>query len=59
VSTSAPITLPTTLSTSLPTSLPTLLTKAQALVQCAAEGLVDNPLDPNDPFDQCVYDLTH
>jgi len=53
-STSLPVTLPT-----LPTSLPTLPTHAQAVVQCLAEGLVDNPLDPNDAFDQCVYDLTH
>ena len=32
---------------------------AQAVVQCLAEGLVDNPLDPSDAFDRCVYDLTH
>jgi membrane-bound lytic murein transglycosylase B len=62
VPTSTPITLPTlptTLPTSLPTSLPTLLTKAEAVAQCLAEGLVDNPLDANDAFDRCVYDLTH
>ncbi len=43
----------------LPTATPTILTKAEAVVQCLAEGLVDNPLDPADAFDQCVYDLTH
>ncbi|WP_151083588.1 lytic murein transglycosylase [Nocardioides cynanchi] len=59
-STSAPVTLPTlTVPTSLPTTLPTILTVAQATAQCLAEGLVDNPLNPNDAFDQCVYDLTH
>jgi membrane-bound lytic murein transglycosylase B len=57
--TSIPISLPTTLPTSLPTSLPTLLTKAQAVAECLAKGLVDNPLDPNDAFDKCVYKLTH
>jgi len=53
-----PSSLPTQLPT-LPTSLPTLLTRAEAVVQCLAQGLVDNPLDPNDAFDRCVYDLTH
>jgi hypothetical protein len=48
--------VPTTL---LPTDVPTILTKAEAIAQCLAEGLVDDPLDPNDAFDQCVYDLTH
>jgi membrane-bound lytic murein transglycosylase B len=48
------VTLPT-----VPTDLPTLLTKAEAVAQCLAEGLIDNPLDPNDAFDKCVYDLTH
>lgn len=57
--TGLPTILPTSLPTLLPTSLPTLLTRAQAVVQCLAEGLVDNPLDPNDAFDRCVYDLTH
>jgi membrane-bound lytic murein transglycosylase B len=57
--TSLPTLLPTSLPTLLPTSLPTLLTKAQAIVACLAEGLVDNPLNPNDAFDRCVYDLTH
>jgi membrane-bound lytic murein transglycosylase B len=51
-----PTSVPTTL---LPTDVPTILTKAEAIAQCLAEGLVDDPLDPNDAFDQCVYDLTH
>ena len=51
--------MPTSLPTLLPTATPTILTKAEAVVQCLAEGLVDNPLDPADAFDQCVYDLTH
>ena len=50
--------LPTQLPT-LPTDLPTLLTRAEAVVQCLAQGLIDNPLDPNDAFDRCVFDLTH
>ncbi len=45
--------------TLLPTDGPTILTKAQAIVQCLADGLIDNPLDPADAFDQCVYNLTH
>jgi len=58
--TSAPVTLPTlSAPTSVPTVLPTVLTQAEAVAQCLAEGLVDNPLNPNDAFDQCVYDLTH
>jgi hypothetical protein len=57
---SVPVTLPTlSVPTSLPTSLPTILTQAEAIAQCLAEGLIDNPLNPNDAFDQCVYDLTH
>jgi membrane-bound lytic murein transglycosylase B len=52
--------LPTSLPTSIiPTVIPTLLTTAEAVVQCLAEGLVDNPLNANDAFDRCVYDLTH
>jgi membrane-bound lytic murein transglycosylase B len=43
----------------LPLPTPTLLTEAEAIAACLAKGLVDNPLDPNDAFDQCVYDLTH
>jgi len=53
-----PTTLPTRLPT-LPTDLPTLLSRAEAVVQCLAQGLVDNPLDPHDAFDRCVFDLTH
>jgi membrane-bound lytic murein transglycosylase B len=61
--TSNPTHLPT-LPVSIPTSLPTsaitqLLTVAEAIVQCTAEGLFDDPFNPNDPFDQCVYNLTH
>jgi hypothetical protein len=36
-----------------------VLTNAQAVARCLDEGLVDNPLDPHDAFDRCVYDLTH
>jgi len=55
-----PVTLPTLLPTSiLPTAVPTILTRAQAVVQCLAEGLIDNPLRLDDAFDRCVYDLTH
>ncbi|GAB3761665.1 hypothetical protein GCM10027600_03980 [Nocardioides ginsengisegetis] len=35
-----------------------VLTVAQATAECLAQGLVDNPLDANDAFDQCVADLT-
>jgi len=42
-----------------PLPTPTILTQAEAIVQCLAEGLIDNPLDPHDAFDQCVYNLTH
>ncbi|MDX6360699.1 MAG: hypothetical protein QOH37_3753, partial [Nocardioidaceae bacterium] len=61
VPTKIPVTLPTlTLPTvTLPTATPTILTQVEAVAQCLAQGLVDNPLDPNDAFDQCVYDLTH
>ncbi len=45
--------------TLVPTDAPTILTQAQAIVQCLADGLIDNPLDPADAFDQCVYNLTH
>jgi membrane-bound lytic murein transglycosylase B len=55
-----PTKLPTILPTSIiPTVIPSLLTTTQAIVQCLAQGLVDNPLNPNDAFDRCVYDLTH
>jgi hypothetical protein len=52
-------TLPTGLPSSLPTDVPTILTRAEAIARCLAEGLVDNPLDPGDAFDRCVFDLTH
>jgi membrane-bound lytic murein transglycosylase B len=58
-STSSLPSLPVSLPTTLPTVITTILTQAQAVVQCVAEGLVDNPLSSNDAFDQCVYDLTH
>ena len=55
--------MPTVVPTILPTDLPTtvlspILTAAEAIVQCTAQGLVDNPLDNNDAFDQCVTPLT-
>jgi membrane-bound lytic murein transglycosylase B len=58
--TKLPTKLPTSLPTKLPSSLPTgVLTKAEAAAKCAAKGLIDNPLDPSDAFDKCVYNLTH
>jgi hypothetical protein len=55
-----PITVPGGPTLSVPPlPTPTLLTQAEAIVQCLAEGLVDNPLNPNDAFDRCVYNLTH
>ncbi|MBF4163869.1 lytic transglycosylase domain-containing protein [Nocardioides acrostichi] len=30
------------------------LTYAQAVLQCTADGFIDNPLKKNDPFDKCV-----
>ena len=33
------------------------LSPAEAAAECLAEGLIDNPLDDNDPFDQCVDEL--
>ena len=49
----------TTLPTELPTTLLTpILTVAEAILQCTAQGLIDNPLDNNDAFDQCVDNLT-
>ena len=58
-----PTTLPTELPTILPTDLPTtiltpILSLADAILQCPAQGLVDNPLNNNDAFDQCVAALT-
>jgi hypothetical protein len=55
-----PTELPTILPTSIiPTVVPTLLTTAEAVVECLAGGHVDDPLNPNDAFDKCVYRLTH
>jgi len=42
-----------------PLPTPTILTRAEAVVRCLARGLVDNPLDPSDAFDMCVFNLTH
>jgi membrane-bound lytic murein transglycosylase B len=61
--TALPTSLPTSLPTVLPTDLPTtiltpILSVAEAIVQCTAQGLVDNPLNNNDAFDQCVAGLT-
>ena len=50
--------LPTLLPTSLPTSCsrpassPACSPRRRPIAQCLAEGLVDNPLDPHDAFDQ-------
>jgi hypothetical protein len=55
--TSATPTLPLPTPT-LPLPTPTLLTEAAAIAACLAQGLVDNPLDPNDAFDKCVDDLS-
>ena len=42
-----------------PPSVPKLLSKSEAVAACLAKGLVNNPLSSNDPFDKCVFDLTH
>jgi len=42
-----------------PLPTPTILTRAEAVVRCLAKGLIDNPLDPSDAFDTCVFKLTH
>ena len=44
-------------SPTLPLPTPSIITEAEAIVQCLAQGLVDNPIDLNDAFDQCVADL--
>jgi membrane-bound lytic murein transglycosylase B len=54
-----PTKLPSSHPTLLPSDTPTILTRAQAVARCLAKGLVNDPLDPNDPFDRCVYNLTH
>jgi hypothetical protein len=61
--TALPTILPTQLPTILPTELPTtiltpILGLADAILQCTAQGLIDNPLSNNDAFDQCVAALT-
>ena len=57
--TSVPTSLPTLLPTELPTTILTpILDLAEAIVQCTAQGLIDNPLNNNDAFDQCVAGLT-
>jgi hypothetical protein len=59
VPTVVPTVPPTILPTDVPTSVLTpILTVAEAAVQCTAQGLIDNPLDDNDAFDQCVAHLT-
>jgi membrane-bound lytic murein transglycosylase B len=62
--TSAPVTppavtLPTLAVPTVSVPVPPALPRAQAVARCVGEGLVDNPLDSHDDFDQCVYDLTH
>jgi len=42
-----------------PPSGPKLLSKSEAVAACLAKGLVNDPLASNDPFDKCVFDLTH
>lgn len=39
------------------TSLPPTLTLAEALAQCAAQGVVDNPLTANNELNDCANDL--
>ncbi|MET0884327.1 MAG: lytic murein transglycosylase [Acidimicrobiales bacterium] len=51
---SVPLPTPT-----LPLPTPTLLTHAEAIAKCLSLGLIDDLLNDNDAFDQCVYDLTH
>jgi hypothetical protein len=54
-----PTELPTILPTDLPTTILTpILSVAEAILECTAQGLIDNPLSNNDAFDQCVADLT-
>lgn len=56
-----PVPVPTPSTPPLPDpSLPPVedvLTEAEAIAECVSQGLVDNPLDDNDAFDQCVDDL--
>jgi cell division septation protein DedD len=58
-----PTLLPTALPTILPSDLPTsvltpILSVAEAILQCTAQGLVNNPLSNTDAFDQCVDNLS-
>ncbi len=58
-----PTILPTELPTILPTDLPTsiltpILSLVDAILECTLQGLIDNPLNNNDAFDQCVDNLT-
>ncbi len=52
------VTLPPLPSTSI-APVDGLLSHAQAIIQCALDGYVDNPLRTDDAFDKCVYDYTH
>ena len=49
-------TLPPPPETSLP-PVDDVLTETEAIAECLADGLVDNPLDDNDAFDKCVENL--
>ncbi len=42
-----------------PPSVPKVLSKSEAVAACLAKGLANNPLASNDPFDKCVFNLTH
>jgi membrane-bound lytic murein transglycosylase B len=48
-------------STSSPAPNPVnqVLTVAEATLKCTSQGLVNNPLASDDPFDKCVYNYTH
>jgi hypothetical protein len=40
-------------------AVPKVLSQAEAVAACLAKGLVNNPLSSSDPFDKCVFNLTH
>ena len=40
-------------------AVPKVLNRTQAVAACLAKGLVNSPLSSTDPFDKCVFDLTH
>ena len=40
-------------------AVPKVLSRTQAVAACLAKGLVNSPLSSTDPFDKCVFDLTH